>query len=98
MAKQVIKYEDTNGKLHDTLEQARKADNESILLSDLYDIAQSINTYNMSSEDLAAALHENLNSIRLVMFDNMDLTEIPQEQLESEYCILKNELSRRKAP
>lgn len=94
MAKKVIKYEDTTGRLHDTLYAAQVADREVLLKEQLFDIAQSINCYNMSSDDLAKELFEYRTSIRSAL-TGMDLTEMPQQDLESEYCILKTELKRR---
>lgn len=94
MARKVTKYVDDDGGLHDTMEQAQQADKELLMKSQLADIAQSINCYNMTSDDLAKELYEYRSSLFNVIIASI-IPTLSKEDLESAYCMAKNELHKR---
>ena len=65
--KKVTKYQDDNGGLHDTPEEAQQADKEILAKQQLFEIAQSIHVYNMTADELARELWDNRSSLKGVL-------------------------------
>lgn len=68
MAKQVTRFMDDDGGIHKTMKEAQQADKELLMKKQLYDIAQSIHTYNMTVDELAASLFEYRSSLKGILF------------------------------